>query len=373
MWILGTHGLRRGQASPRMTPGSICWRQTTRELESDASSFDHSGLFRSLVAGGGDYIWTGPCVRAGALPLPPCSHHHDRRHRHQPRRGGAHHRRTAFPRLGSAGRRRTQRHRRRPRQRLNRRPPAAPDGYTLLLASASAFTVLPIRHEHAPTVVGRDLQPIAFLGELPMAYAVSAKLGVRSVKDLIELSKREPDKIFYAANATGTLPHMAGEHFKSRAGASLTFVPYRGTADALAGVLSGHINAIVENDPDLGRNNSIGRPCPAGVLVQRPAAEFPGCADGRRDDAEVDCHRLRSRMGACRRIRLRLSRASHADVRRIFDKPDVRQRLIDWATILPACRRPTRPVHPAGTGAMSPVVRSILAQAAACESRDKSR
>ena len=124
---------------------------------------------------------------------------------------------------------------------------AAPDGYTLLLASASAFTVLPIRHEHAPTVVGRDLKPIAFLGELPMAYAVSAKLGVKSIKELIELSKREPEKIFYAANATGTLPHMAGEHFKSRAGASLTFVPYRGTADALAGVLSGHINAIVEN------------------------------------------------------------------------------------------------------------------------------
>ena len=113
--------------------------------------------------------------------------------------------------------------------------------YTLLLASASAFTVLPIRHERAPTVVGTHLEPIAFLGELPMAYAVSAKLGVKSIKELIDLSKREPDKIFYAANATGTLPHMAGEYFKSRTGASLTFVPFRGTADALAGVLSGQI------------------------------------------------------------------------------------------------------------------------------------
>ena len=248
---------------------------------------------------------------------------------------------------------------------------AAPDGYTLLLASASAFTVLPIRHEHAPTVVGRDLKPIAFLGELPMAYAVSAKLGVRSVKELIELSKREPEKIFYAANATGTLPHMAGEHFKSRAGASLTFVPYRGTADALAGVLSGQIDAIVENYvtlagtiqsgdlvllafsskdrlPNFPDVPTVGETLPGFVAIGWAALSAPASVS----DAIVE--------------------KINADVRRIFDKPDVRQRLIDLGNY-PASMSTTELARfiRQEQEQWSPVVRSILAQAAAAQSRDK--
>ena len=124
---------------------------------------------------------------------------------------------------------------------------ASPDGYTLLLASASAFTVLPERVAQAATAKPDRLSPIALLGTSPMAIAASRTLGVASIGELIDLAKREPSRIFYAANATGSLPHMTGEHFKARTGAPLTFVPYRGAADALTGVLSGQIGAIIEN------------------------------------------------------------------------------------------------------------------------------
>jgi tripartite-type tricarboxylate transporter receptor subunit TctC len=124
---------------------------------------------------------------------------------------------------------------------------AVPDGYTLLLGSASAFTVLPERMERAATAKPERFKPVAFLGTSPMAIAASRTLGIGSLAELIALAKREPNRVFYAANATGSLPHMTGEHLKSRTGAPLTFVPYRGAADALTGVLSGQIGMIIEN------------------------------------------------------------------------------------------------------------------------------
>ena len=61
---------------------------------------------------------------------------------------------------------------------------SAPDGYTLLGASASTFNVLPIRQPDAPAVVGKDLKPIAYFGDQPLIIAVSPTLGVSSIAEL---------------------------------------------------------------------------------------------------------------------------------------------------------------------------------------------
>ena len=123
---------------------------------------------------------------------------------------------------------------------------ATPDGYTLLQASASAFTVLPIRQERAPTRVGVDVKPIGYMGDQPLTVAVATSLGVGSIKALVDLAKRDPDKVLYAANASGTLPHMAGELLKLRSGAPFRYVPFRGGAEGLNAVLTGSINMIVD-------------------------------------------------------------------------------------------------------------------------------
>ncbi len=123
---------------------------------------------------------------------------------------------------------------------------ATPDGYTLLQASASAFTVLPIRQERAPTRVGVDVKPIAYMGDQPLSVSVSTKLGINSLKDLIDIAKKDPDKILYAANASGTLPHMAGELLKLRSGAPFRYVPFRGGAEGLNNIMSGSVNMIID-------------------------------------------------------------------------------------------------------------------------------
>ena len=123
---------------------------------------------------------------------------------------------------------------------------ATHDGYTLLQASASSFTVLPIRQERAPTRVGVDVKPVAYMGDQPLTISVSPKLGINSIKELIDISKKDPDKVLFGANASGTLPHMAGELFKLRSGAPLRYVPMRGGAEGLNNLMNGSINMLID-------------------------------------------------------------------------------------------------------------------------------
>lgn len=123
---------------------------------------------------------------------------------------------------------------------------AAPDGYTLLSASASTFTVLPIRQERAPVTLGRDLRPISYYGDQPFIVGVHPNLGVATIKELVELAKRDPDKVLFAGGASGSLPHMTGELLKLRSGAPYRYIPYRSAAEGLKDLLAGQINMVVD-------------------------------------------------------------------------------------------------------------------------------
>jgi tripartite-type tricarboxylate transporter receptor subunit TctC len=152
---------------------------------------------------------------------------------------------------------------------------ATPDGYTLLQASASSFTVLPIRQERAPTRVGVDVKPIAYMGDQPLMIAVSTKLGVNSIKELIDLAKKDPDKVLYAANASGTLPHMAGELFKLRSSAPIRYVPFRGGAEGLNNIMTGAVNMIIDGYAALEGTIKGGAIKPLGTTSAKRLPNFP--------------------------------------------------------------------------------------------------
>ena len=122
---------------------------------------------------------------------------------------------------------------------------AAPDGYTLLSASASVFTVLPVRQERAPRIV-EQLKSVAYYCDMPLLITVPSSLGVSTLAELIELARREPTKMFYAGNTNGSLPHMSGVLLNDRVGGGFTFVPYRSAADGLKDLLGGQINMMIE-------------------------------------------------------------------------------------------------------------------------------
>ncbi len=122
---------------------------------------------------------------------------------------------------------------------------ATPDGHTLFMAVASTFTVLPELQTNLPFSVS-DFVPIGFVGEVPLGVAVSPALAINSLPELISLSNRQPGGLSSAIGLRGGLTHLATELLRSRSGVDLTYVFYPSSSQAMADVISGRVQVIVD-------------------------------------------------------------------------------------------------------------------------------
>jgi tripartite-type tricarboxylate transporter receptor subunit TctC len=122
---------------------------------------------------------------------------------------------------------------------------AAPDGYTLFLAGGSVFVVLPEVQHDLPFDVN-EFVPIGFVTEQPYSLIVSNQLGVRSVAELIALSKTKSGGLDTAAGTRGGLQHMTVELFRSRSGAKLNMIHYPGAAQASTDVIAGRVPMMMQ-------------------------------------------------------------------------------------------------------------------------------
>jgi tripartite-type tricarboxylate transporter receptor subunit TctC len=120
---------------------------------------------------------------------------------------------------------------------------AAPDGHTLYMAIASTFTVLPVTQ---PNLNVNDFVPIGFVGEVPIAVAVSPGFPVKSLSELISSSKQQPGTLNVAIGLRGGITHLTAELFRGRSGADLTTVFYPGSAQAIGDVISGRVPILID-------------------------------------------------------------------------------------------------------------------------------
>ena len=116
---------------------------------------------------------------------------------------------------------------------------AAPDGYTLLLSSAS----YPINAalQIGATDVIKDFSAVALAASAPFILMVHPSLPVKSMRELIALARARPGQINYASSGNGTPPHLAAEMFKSAAGVSIVHVPYKGAGQAMIDLVGGQV------------------------------------------------------------------------------------------------------------------------------------
>jgi tripartite-type tricarboxylate transporter receptor subunit TctC len=129
---------------------------------------------------------------------------------------------------------------------------AAPDGYTLLHALSSIFTVLPAQMNKPKFDVNRDLVPIGLTASEPMVFAVSPKLGINTLAELMTLAKRNPYKFIIGTNPAGSLPHLAATLFVRLSQAPITVVPSTGgTNEAIREIMGGRVHAVIESLPGL--------------------------------------------------------------------------------------------------------------------------
>jgi tripartite-type tricarboxylate transporter receptor subunit TctC len=134
---------------------------------------------------------------------------------------------------------------------------ATPDGYTLFMPVSSTYIVLPVAQPKMPIDLHRDFIPIGLIGKQPMIIAAHRKLGVKTLPDLIALSKRGGTDILYGANP-GTFPHLTGMALQDRTGASLRFVPYTSNAAPVQDALGGTLSLVIEALPSVAGAMDVG-------------------------------------------------------------------------------------------------------------------
>jgi tripartite-type tricarboxylate transporter receptor subunit TctC len=116
---------------------------------------------------------------------------------------------------------------------------SAPDGYTILVASSS-YVVNPSLFAKNPYDPFKDFTPVTLAAASPNILVVHADFPAKSVKELVDLIKKEPGKYNYAMPGTGTTPHLAGELFKLTFKLDLATVPFNGAGPAIQSAVAGH-------------------------------------------------------------------------------------------------------------------------------------
>ena len=120
---------------------------------------------------------------------------------------------------------------------------ARPDGYTLLLGSPGPLVIAP---SAAPGSIDVDKQfePVGIIAESPQVLVVGAKLGIKSVGELIAAAKAKPGSLNYGSAGVGTTPHLSAELFRRVAGVDIAHVPYRGTSAAVPDLIAGELQIL---------------------------------------------------------------------------------------------------------------------------------
>ncbi|HZQ73361.1 MAG TPA: tripartite tricarboxylate transporter substrate binding protein [Burkholderiales bacterium] len=150
-----------------------------------------------------------------------------------------------------------------------------PDGYTIGMGPVGALAITRHMVARLPYDIERDLQPVALVTTNSMMLAVSPKLPVHSVKELIEYARANPGKLSNASSSNGSPGHVSGELFKYMTGTDIVHVPYKGGAPAIADLIAGNVQLMFESTNSMAPHVKAGRVRGLAVTSARRSKVFP--------------------------------------------------------------------------------------------------
>ncbi len=202
---------------------------------------------------------------------------------------------------------------------------AAPDGYTLLSYGPPLWLTPLLRQVSYDPL--RDLAPITLAGSSPNILAIHPSVPAKSVSELLLLAKQRPGELNYSSSSTGSSPHLAAELFKSMAGINIVRVPYKGSSQALVGLVGGQVHLMFPNAGTVAPHLKSTRVRALAVTTSAPSALVPGLptlsASGVTGYESASQFALFAPAGTPSAIIERLNREMIAALR----KPDVTERL----------------------------------------------
>ena len=152
---------------------------------------------------------------------------------------------------------------------------SAPDGYTVLIASPSSILVNPLIMKLGYDAK-RDLVPVTKVSSSPLVVAVNPSVGASTLKELIDIAKRQPGKLNFASSGNGAAPHLAAVLFMRLAGVEMVHVPYKGGGPAVQSVLAGETQLSFATPPSVLPLVQAGRLKALAITSRKRTALVPG-------------------------------------------------------------------------------------------------
>ncbi len=150
---------------------------------------------------------------------------------------------------------------------------ATPDGYTLMMGTASQMTVLPAIKANVPFDPEKDFTPLSLVGTTPYLLLVNTAVPAKTIPELIQALRANPRKYNYSTSGVGSMPHLLGEMFKQMANVEMTHVPYQGNSPATAAAAAGDVqitfDTVISARPfiDGGQIRALGVAAPKSIAA----------------------------------------------------------------------------------------------------------
>jgi tripartite-type tricarboxylate transporter receptor subunit TctC len=122
-----------------------------------------------------------------------------------------------------------------------------PDGYTIIAGTTGSLAMNAALNTNLPYDPIKDFAPVTVVAEAAFLMTASPSSNIKSLKDVIERSKKDPGSVTYASFGIGSSAHLAAELFSSEAGIKMTHVPYQGSAQAIQDVMAGNVMVMFDS------------------------------------------------------------------------------------------------------------------------------
>ena len=200
-----------------------------------------------------------------------------------------------------------------------------PDGHTLVVGTVGTHAINAALYEKMPYNHLKDFTPISFLAATPNLLVVNKSVPATTVKELIELAKKQP--LSFGSSGSGTSIHLSGELFNTLAGVKMQHVPYKGRAQAIPDLLGGRIQMIFDNMPSalpLVKSGELKAIAVTSANRSPAAPQIPTIAESGLPGFEATSwFALYGPAGIPREVLLRI----HAETQKALAAPDVKDKL----------------------------------------------
>jgi len=150
-----------------------------------------------------------------------------------------------------------------------------PDGYTLLMATASVVAINMVTYSKLPYDTLRDFQPLTPIMTTATILVVHPSVPAKSLKDLVALARARPGQITMASAGTGGTLHLPIEMLMKSAGIRMTHVPYKGAAPAVIDVVAGQVSGMFVDLPVISPHVKAGKVRALAMASPQRSVYFP--------------------------------------------------------------------------------------------------